>query len=220
MGKNKEQLPAAPKTKHPTRKKIKYVGTEEYINMRTGELQKFAVEGIEERDFNFTKVWFEHLLASYDLIGNQKTKVANYIIDNLNRDNLLLCTYRGISQETGVSIPTVNETMQILLKVNFLQKVQSGCYRVNPDVLFKGTAKQRLGILQQYQEEGYEPPKLSKDEQIKQYQKAIQELQRQIDRLQGEEKYDIDAQIDGQMELMPDGTIVERANDRRKKHHE
>ena len=90
-----------PEKKSNTRKKLKYVGRETYINARTGEIETFAVEGIEERDFNFTKVWFEHLLASYDLIGNQKTKVANYIISNLNRENQLICSYRKIAEETG-----------------------------------------------------------------------------------------------------------------------
>lgn len=205
-----------PEKKSNTRKKLKYVGRETYINARTGEIETFAVEGIEERDFNFTKVWFEHLLASYDLIGNQKTKVANYIISNLNRENQLICSYRKIAEETGVSYPTVQETMKILLSVDFLQKMNyGGVYRINPDVLFKGTAKQRLSILQQYQEEGYKPPEISDEQKIKELENSIAVLQKELDKLQKPKT--IDTEIDGQMELMPDGTIVERANDRSKK---
>lgn len=199
-----------PEKKSNTRKKLKYVGRETYINARTGEIETFAVEGIEERDFNFTKVWFEHLLASYDLIGNQKTKVANYIISNLNRENQLICSYRKIAEETGVSYPTVQETMKILLSVDFLQKMNyGGVYRINPDVLFKGTAKQRLSILQQYQEEGYKPPEISDEQKIKELENSIAVLQKELDKLQKPKT--IDTEIDGQMELMPDGTIVERA---------
>ena len=199
-----------PEKKSNTRKKLKYVGRETYINARTGEIETFAVEGIEERDFNFTKVWFEHLLASYDLIGNQKTKVANYIISNLNRENQLICSYRKIAEETGVSYPTVQETMKILLSVDFLQKINyGGVYRINPDVLFKGTAKQRLSILQQYQEEGYKPPEISDEQKIKELENSIAVLQKELDKLQKPKT--IDTEIDGQMELMPDGTIVERA---------
>ena len=205
-----------PEKKSNTRKKLKYVGRETYINARTGEIETFAVEGIEERDFNFTKVWFEHLLASYDLIGNQKTKVANYIISNLNRENQLICSYRKIAEETGVSYPTVQETMKILLSVDFLQKINyGGVYRINPDVLFKGTAKQRLSILQQYQEEGYKPPEISDEQKIKELENSIAVLQKELDKLQ--KPRTIDAEIDGQMELMPDGTIAERATDRSKK---
>ena len=199
-----------PEKKSNTRKKLKYVGRETYINARTGEIETFAVEGIEERDFNFTKVWFEHLLASYDLIGNQKTKVANYIISNLNRENQLICSYRKIAEETGVSYPTVQETMKILLSVDFLQKINyGGVYRINPDVLFKGTAKQRLSILQQYQEEGYKPPEISDEQKIKELENSIAVLQKELDKLQKPET--IDTEIEGQMELLPDGTIVERA---------
>ena len=199
-----------PEKKSNTRKKLKYVGRETYINARTGEIETFAVEGIEERDFNFTKVWFEHLLASYDLIGNQKTKVANYIISNLNRENQLICSYRKIAEETGVSYPTVQETMKILLSVDFLQKMNyGGVYRINPDVLFKGTAKQRLSILQQYQEEGYKPPEISDEQKIKELENSIAVLQKELDKLQKPET--IDTEIEGQMELLPDGTIVERA---------
>ena len=199
-----------PEKKSNTRKKLKYVGRETYINARTGEIETFAVEGIEERDFNFTKVWFEHLLASYDLIGNQKTKVANYIISNLNRENQLICSYRKIAEETGVSYPTVQETMKILLSVDFLQKMNyGGVYRINPDVLFKGTAKQRLSILQQYQEEGYKPPEISDEQKIKELENSIAVLQKELDKLQKPET--IDTEVEGQMELLPDGTIVERA---------
>ena len=201
-----------PEKKSNTRKKLKYVGRETYINARTGEIETFAVEGIEERDFNFTKVWFEHLLASYDLIGNQKTKVANYIISNLNRDNQLICSYRKIAEETGVSYPTVQETMKILLSVDFLQKMNyGGVYRINPDVLFKGTAKQRLSILQQYQEEGYKPPEISDDQKIKELENSIAVLQKELDKLKHPKV--IDTEIAGQMEMLPDGSIVERATD-------
>ena len=37
-----------------TTKRVKVVGTEEYINTRTGELEQMQVTSIEDRDFNFT----------------------------------------------------------------------------------------------------------------------------------------------------------------------
>ena len=38
-----------------TRKKVKVVGTETYINQKTGELQEMQVIDIEERDANFSQ---------------------------------------------------------------------------------------------------------------------------------------------------------------------
>ena len=54
-----------------TRKKVKVVGTETYINQQTGELQEMQVIDIEERDANFHKLWLGHILQSIDLIGNR-----------------------------------------------------------------------------------------------------------------------------------------------------
>ena len=42
-----------------TRKKVKVVGTETYINQKTGELQEMQVIDIEERDANFHKLWLD-----------------------------------------------------------------------------------------------------------------------------------------------------------------
>ena len=102
--------------------------------------------------------------------------------------------------------------MKILLSVDFLQKMNyGGVYRINPDVLFKGTAKQRLSILQQYQEEGYKPPEISDDQKIKELENSIAVLQKELDKLKHPKV--IDTEIAGQMEMLPDGSIVERATD-------
>ena len=62
-----------------TRKKVKVVGTETYINQKTGELQEMQVIDIEERDANFHKLWLGHILQSIDLIGNQKENASGVL---------------------------------------------------------------------------------------------------------------------------------------------
>ena len=105
---------------------------------------------IEERDFNFHKVWLQHILNSIDLIGNQKTKLAFWIIEHLNKENQLTMTQRQIAQKSGISLDTVRLTMKALLESNFLVKQNIGVYMVNPDVVFKGGKTDRLNILIQY----------------------------------------------------------------------
>ena len=83
--------------KTKTQKKVKIVGTEQYINQRTGEIQEMQVINIQERDFNFHKIWLEHILTSIDLIGNQKTKLAFWIMNNLDKENRLIMTQREIA---------------------------------------------------------------------------------------------------------------------------
>ena len=135
-----------------TRKKVKVIGTEQYINAETGELKEMQVVSVEERDCNFHKLWLRHIIDSLDLIGNQKTRLCFWIIEHLNRDNMLLYTYQNIANETGISLFTVKQTMKTLVECNFLKKRSAGCYIVNPDVIFKGGKSDRMNVLIQYQE--------------------------------------------------------------------
>ena len=138
------------KKQKTTRKTVKVIGQETYINQKTGELKDMQVIDIEERDFNFHKVWLQHILNSIELIGNKKTKLAFWIIEHLNKENQFIMTYRKIVEKTGISIDTVKATMAALIESNFLIKVQTGVYIVNPDVVFKGGKSDRANILIQY----------------------------------------------------------------------
>lgn len=133
-----------------TRKKVKVIGTESYINQNTGEINEMQVIDIEERDANFHKLWLTHILTSIDLIGNQKTKLAFWILDNLNSENQLIMTQRKIAEKSGISYPTVARTLKSLIDSNFLKIQQSGVYQVNPEVLFKGGKNARMNVLLKY----------------------------------------------------------------------
>lgn len=136
-----------------TRKKLKIIGTEEYINKKTGEIEEMQTISIEERDANFHKLWLGNILSHIDLIGNQKAKLAFWILDNLDSENKLVTTQRKIAETTKMSIQTVNLTMKALINSNFLIKINSGAYRVNPDIIFKGGKSDRVNILIKYQNE-------------------------------------------------------------------
>lgn len=136
-----------------TRKKLKVIGTQEYINKQTGEIEEMNVISIEERDANFHKLWLGHILNNINLIGNQKTKIAFWILDNLDSENKLIMTQQKIVEKTGISYQTVNFTIKTLIKNNFLIKINSGAYRVNPDIIFKGGKTDRMNVLYKYQNE-------------------------------------------------------------------
>lgn len=135
-----------------TTKKVKIIGTQQYINTTDGTVEDFQVMKIEERDFNFHKVWLEHIISSLDLIGNQKTRLAFWIIDHLDKENKLTMTYRQIADKSNISLDTVRVTMRSLMDSNFLERINQGAYRVNPDVIFKGGKTDRLNVLYQYQD--------------------------------------------------------------------
>ena len=133
-----------------TTKKVKVIGTRKYINRDSGEIEDFQVVNIEERDFNFHKIWLNHIINSLDLIGNQKTRLAFWIVDNLDKENKLTMTYRQITEKSGISYQTVSRTMKSLIESNFLQQINQGAYRINPNIIFKGTRSGRLNLLYQY----------------------------------------------------------------------
>ena len=135
-----------------TTKKMKIIGQAQYLNMKDGTVEDFQVMSIEDRDFNFHKVWLEHIISSLDLIGNQKTRLAFWIIDHLDKENKLTMTYRQIADKSGISLDTVRVTMKSLMDSNFLERINQGAYRVNPDVVFKGGRTGRLYVLYQYNE--------------------------------------------------------------------
>ncbi|RRD35974.1 winged helix-turn-helix transcriptional regulator [Leptotrichia sp. OH3620_COT-345] len=164
-----------------TSKKVKVLGTQQYINANTGELEDFQVTSLQDRDFNFTKVWLNSILQTLDMLGNQKTKVAYHIIDNLNKENQYIGTQRQIAERVGISLKTVSITVKALLNADFLRNLSNGVYCVNPDVLFKGSRTSRLNVLQQYNTA--EKPKVSDEEKIANLEKVIATAQKEIQKL-------------------------------------
>lgn len=138
--------------KKSTRRKVKVIGTQEYINKDTGEVEEMQVTNIEERDANFHKLWLGHIIDALDLVGNKKLKVVTFIMQNLTSENLFLMTQRELSEKLGVSLQTIQATIRALQEADFLKIIRNGTYQVNPDVIFKGGKGQRLNVLIKYKD--------------------------------------------------------------------
>lgn len=162
-----------------TTKKVKYVGTEQFINATTGELQEMQVTSIEDRDFNFTKIWMKNFIATMDIVGNQKTKFCYWVIDNLNRDNMLIGTQRELAKQSGISLQTVSITMKLLMDADFLRKKNSGVYIVNPDIVFKGTRQKRMNVLNMYATA--QKIEMTDEEKLANILRSIEQLQHQAE---------------------------------------
>src|SRR5699024_3221439 len=109
-----------------TRKKVKFLGTKEFIDASTGEKETMQVTNIEERDANFHKIWLRHLLESLDMIGIQRMRLAMFMIENINKENELIMTYRVIAERTNTAIRSNSETMKALRESNLLSKLRKG----------------------------------------------------------------------------------------------
>lgn len=165
-----------------TSKKVKFVGTQSYINANTGEIIDMEVSQIEERDFNFSKVWMRNFIAALDIVGNKKTKLCYWIIENINKENMLIGTLRDISKRTNTSLETVRLTMDILLDADFLRRKSQGVYIVNPNIVFKGGRGSRLNVLNQYNSNPKE--ELSDEVKLKNLLNTIKELTAEVEKLQ------------------------------------
>ena len=73
------------------------------MDPETGERYPMQMNVLEERDFNFHKVWLQHLVNSLDGITNQRLRLAFWIIDHLDRENKLTMTQRTIAEKSGMS---------------------------------------------------------------------------------------------------------------------
>src|SRR5699024_4193186 len=133
-----------------TRKKVKFLGTKEFIDASTGEKETMQVTNIEERDANFHNIWLGDMLERLDMIGNQKIRGAMLMMENINKENKLIITDRVRAEKTNTSLQTITETMKALQESNLLSKLRNGYYRGNPDVLFKGGRNDRMNVLLRY----------------------------------------------------------------------
>lgn len=172
-----------------TRKKTKIIGKQEYINPITGELVEMYVESIQERDCNFEKIWLGHIIQALDIIGNKKIKVINYIMQNRNNDNLFIKPQREVEQALGISVKTINETFKSLQESDFLTMINRGVYRINPDIIFKGTRNNRMNILIMYENEKAKNNKEPEEQEEPEYtheellEMRIKEMQGQLESL-------------------------------------
>ena len=147
-----------------TTKKTKIVGTETYINNRTGELEDFQVLRMEDTDFDFDKIWLAHILSAVDTFSNQKMKLLSYLLKKRERsNNAIITTLKKLEADTGISYKTIVETLKIL-EVNKIIKRQTGVIFVNPDVVFRGSHANRMRVLLDYRRvDELEPSKDSED---------------------------------------------------------
>lgn len=168
-----------------THRKTKVVGKQTYINQETGELVDMNVIQVEERDCNFHKIWIGHIASTIRLIGNKKMDILDYLWFNMAHDNLVIVTQRDLVNKINVSLKTISETFKALIESDFMVMVQQGVYRLNPNIIFKGTINNRLNILIMYNNKKAEAEK-NKQESEEQESNSIAYIDSEVAELQAE----------------------------------
>lgn len=185
--------------------KTRVIGTQQYVNVNTGELREMQViESTEDnKDFNFHKLFMRDFIRAIDIVSNKKTKICYWIIDNINKDNQLLYSYRQISEITGISYSVVAETVKALLDADFLRK-HGKVLIVNPDIIFKGSAIRRANILHTYSQAERGDEQADLQVRISNLQNTIADLNKQLEGLLVKASSDHmsnNNQINGQLSL-------------------
>lgn len=157
---------------------IRFQGTQIFYDMNGNELE-CKVQSLQGNDKGFTKVWLTDFMAKLELIGNQKLKLAFWIIEHVDsKTHYLNYSQRQIAKESGIGLNTVNETMKALEEADFLRKVNK-VYMLNPEVLFKGySSNARQAILTEYIT-GESPKELPIEERIKNISRTLKQLANQ-----------------------------------------
>ncbi len=172
-----------------TTKVQKFTRTKTYTDNETGEIIPVIESKIEQRDFNFHKLWLQNMITSMTDITNKKMQLAFWIIEHLNKENQLIYTQRQMAEETGLSRDTVRLTMASLIKSDFLRRINSGCYMVNPNIIFKGNVGARMGLVFDYSECSSEKAKREREEMNKVISEAMDTSDEQ-DNTENENSYE------------------------------
>jgi hypothetical protein len=124
------------------------------MDIDTGEVTNITEILVTKTDFNFDKVWTSQLAAILDLAGSKPIKILAWFIEGRDHENMIIGTYAKIAEKVGCSVDSVKVTIKILLAEGVVSKVQTGVYRVNPDLVWKGGHGRRQAILLEYRREG------------------------------------------------------------------
>lgn len=130
------------------------VGGWSLINDTTGEIRKVVVFDKNNRSEKWDKVYAKSLAMLLEITGDEKTMVLAFLIRNMDYENRIHETMKTISQGTGVSKTTVNITMQLLQKNNYIHKIRNGFWRFSPHVIVNGKGYVGTVVLQLWKDEG------------------------------------------------------------------
>jgi len=133
---------------NPSKIKPKY----SLIDNETGEISALDVI-FDPKRMKWQRVYAKALASMLEITGDEKTTVIAYLIKHKDYENRVIATMRGISEDTGVSLKTVNRTLQILQKNNYIHKIQNGVWRFSPHVMVTGMGNLGAAVVQMYDNE-------------------------------------------------------------------
>lgn len=128
------------KNKRKNDSDVTYIGNGKVIDVN-GEIHKAPEILKKTKHENFIKVEFMAMTAMINHIGNKKMKVAQYIMNHMSlADNQLVITQKELADRVGVSLVTVEQTIQSLRKAKLIQ-TRTGAIMLSPHLDSRGYPK-------------------------------------------------------------------------------
>lgn len=88
---------------------------------------------------HFWKCYMKDFLKVMKSLSYKQFEIFIYILENVKPStNLFIATPRKIEKNTKCCRQTVAKTMKILQEQDFIRKIQTGVWIINPDILIKG----------------------------------------------------------------------------------
>lgn len=127
-----------------------YKGTQRLIDEQSGEVIEVDKLYRKQTSGNFHKAYLIQLISMMDMIGNQKFKVVNYILDNIHwSNNTLIATVKEMIKATGTSKQTVITTLKALEEGNIIKR-RTGALMLNPELLMRGDDHKQKYLLLEF----------------------------------------------------------------------
>lgn len=145
------------KSLYDKKDKKQFVGTREYVDMATGELQKTeAIFKKKEHKLNFIMMILDEVNITEVLSGlGSSGKVLGFIVKEYNdKDSMFYFTTSNKERmvtELGLSIGTVRSAVKEFTISDILCRVRGAEYMLNPSIFYKGSTDKRIEVVERYE---------------------------------------------------------------------
>lgn len=128
-----------------------YVQVNENGEPLTGEIKKVDVVVKEIPRQGFSITYLASIIQMIEAIGNKKMRVVKYILSHMDSNNKLSETVDEIVAGSGVSKPTVVETLRLLEDVGAIAR-KTGTVMLSPKIAHKGNAARERMLMTKFYE--------------------------------------------------------------------
>lgn len=132
---------------------MKFIGQDEWVNKRTGEVRTIdEFERTTGRTERFMITYLAEIISLIDSLGNQKMKVVKYLLTHMDKStNTLIITTKELAKKSDVGYNTVIETLKTLDAAGIIQR-RTGAVMINPRLVNNKRASGEATMMVRYSE--------------------------------------------------------------------